>query len=329
MKDINLSIEKRIMDIPQQMIDAVLSSDKIVVVGHKDPDLDCLGAQLGLSYALNLMGKEVITVNTGPFDNMLIKNLKKYFKTDYTGNFDLLVAVDTPNIDRLAICNNNLSVEKIVVVDHHLTNDKFGFVNWIEDYYISTCEMIYLLIKRLKLSIDKKTAQHLLNGILADNGYFRHIRNDKYFSLGIIHHLIENGADIKLGYDKLYGNRTLNSLRLLSVVIGRVRGYMDDRVLFAYLTDDDIKTYNANLDTSKVFEELLLINGLEVAIFIKYDASNELSKISLRSTGKVNVAAVAAKMGGGGHKLAAGAAVPMTIDKAENLVVTTIQSFLK
>ena len=329
MISIDAIINNKILEIPDEIILSINKASKIVIAGHKDPDLDALGAQLALQYSLESIGKSVIAVNSGPFDNILIKNMKKYFQSKPEQDYDLLIVVDTPSVERASMDMNYIDLNKTIVIDHHMTNTYFGLHHWVDESFVSTCEMVYLLLEKLKINIGKKPAQHLLNGILADNGYFRHIRNDKSLSLPIVYLLTELEGNIKTGYDKLNANRSTQTLKLLSVILTRVKSANDGKIIYTYLMDEDLEEFQTNIDSGKVFEELMLVKGIEVAFFLKYDNYNKLTKISLRSTGRVNVAAVAARFGGGGHKVASGAANSDTIKNTTDKLLSILNSFIK
>ncbi len=312
------------------IVKMINQSKRIAILGHIEPDGDAIGSQLALYYAFKEKNLSVELINEGPYDNKYISLNRKFFKKSINPNaqFDLYIIVDTPSKDRIGKASENIDYNKCIVIDHHITNSKYGKVNWVEAGFISSSEMIYILLDKMKIGLDNpKVCQNLLNGIVADNGWFRHIRKDKYYSLLISYLLIKKGARPNISYNIIFGKKSLNSKKILSLVLQRLETYRSGKVLWTYITDQDKKNNNNSMvDSSSVFNELMSVNGVEIAIFFKVD--KDTVDMSFRSTDNVNVSKLAKYFGGGGHTVASGATLTGNFDEIKNKVLKKSLEFI-
>lgn len=309
MKDVDLHLNELLKinnNILNEIIKKINNSKRIAVIGHLEPDGDTIGSQLAMNEALKEKGIYVEIINEGPYDNKYIKMNKKHFKKNIDSDFDLFIIVDTPSKDRIGKLTDKIDFNKSIVIDHHATNHKFGIINWIDINFISSSEMIFLLLYFMKIGLNNPiVCQNLLNGLVADNGYYRHIRKDKYYSLLISYLLIDKGADPFTSYEIIFGKKSLNSKKLLSIVLQRIESVNNGKILWSYITDQDkTKFHNSMVDSSSVFNEIMSVGGVEIGIFFKVD--KEKIDISFRSVDNIDVSMLAKYFGGGGHIVASG-----------------------
>ena len=317
-------------DILNDIIKMINKSKHIAIIGHIEPDGDTIGAQLALYEALRDRDCKIELINEGPYDNKYINMNKKFFKksVDNDNDFDLFIIVDTPSKNRIGNSAKRIDYNKSIVIDHHVTNIKYGRINWIDINFISSSEMIYLLLYKMNIGIDNPiVCQNLLNGIVADNGLFRHIRKDKYYSLYISYLLIKNGADPIRSYNIIFGWKSLNSKKILSLALERLENYGNGKVYWTYITDQDKKAYhNSMVDSSSVFNEIMSINGVEIAIFFKVD--RDKVDISFRSIDNIDVSSLAQYFGGGGHTVASGTSLTGGFKEIKNKVLKKSLEFI-
>lgn len=298
-------IEKFLEEIPEILINHIKNSKNVAIVGHLDPDGDTIGSQLGLKYYLESAGYNTTAINQGPFE----LNLKKYnneFVKSIDREYDLYIVLDTPDLKRIGKIEKKIEKKKTIVIDHHFTNTRFGAINWINEAFVSTAEMVFLLIIKLGFKPDNiKANQFLLNGIVSDTGFFQHIRKEKNFALLASYILIQNGADPALSYNELYGQKTLENKKFLALILSRIEPYDEGEILWTYITKDDRKRFkNTQLESFFVFREMLTIDTAKVSILFK--EFDDRVEVSFRSFDKVDVATLAKEFGGGGHKAASG-----------------------
>ncbi|HOV14912.1 MAG TPA: DHH family phosphoesterase, partial [Spirochaetota bacterium] len=223
-KDVLKKYDKELTQI-KKMIE---KSSSIAIIGHINPDGDCIGSQLGLYSALKKIGKNVSVINEGVFKGIYKSNFQHLFISEIDKNYDLYIVLDTANKERIGNLYKKIDIEKTIVIDHHITNNNFGKANWVSDNFISASEMVFLLILKMEIDITHSDGiQYLLNGLLSDNGFFQHIRQQKSLSLLISHKMIEMGADSKKSYDLMFCNNSLDTIKLFSIALSRITPEMN------------------------------------------------------------------------------------------------------
>ncbi|MBN2546210.1 MAG: DHH family phosphoesterase [Spirochaetes bacterium] len=325
LNDLNSYLNK----IPKEIIPLIQKSKNIAVIGHYEPDGDTIGSQLALTISLNQFGIRASAVNQGPFNSFENKKNKKFFKRCIDQYYDLFIIVDVPDKERIGDFHKNIYFEKSIVIDHHITNNKFGKINWVDDLFVSAGEMVFLLLLKMNIGLNKpEVCQHLLNAITSDNGFYQHIRKDKSFSLLASYYLIQRGADPKESYNILYGMKSLNSKKLLSLVLKRIESVSDGRILWTYLTEKDRKLMdNAQIESLFIFREMLSIKGSLICIYFK--SLKKKVDVSFRSYDKINVADLAKMFGGGGHKSAAGASFRKNFEEVKKEVINKAIEYIE
>lgn len=308
----------------------IKKSNDIAIIGHLNPDGDCVGSQLGLKKALERIGKRVDAINVGVFKGIYKSLFQQYFISDVTKDYDLYLILDTANKERIGDLYQKIDLEKTIVIDHHITNNKFGKINWVSDNFISASEMIFLLILKMNIDIsNSEEVQLLLNGLLSDNGFFQHIRNNKFLSLLISYKMMQMGADSKKSYDLMFCNNTIDTVKLFSLVLSRITPENNNKVLWSFLTEKDKKdNNNIDFESGMIFREMMAVKGTKVSIFFKVTESENKVEISLRSTDDVDVSKIATFFGGGGHKVAAGVSVSGDFEKIKKDILAKVNEIL-
>jgi len=319
-------VKKYIDNISPDLIDVINKAQKIAVIGHVDPDGDSISSQLALSLALSENKKKVDAILDGAYEIRYVKENKKKFVRGILDKYDLYIVVDTPTIQRTGRISKDIDLKKTIVIDHHITNTNFGVYNWVDSQFLSTSEMIYLLLKKMNIKFDSKINQHLLNGIISDSGFFSHIRNGKHLSLLVSYLLISEGADPSKSYKLLFGRKSLADKKMLGLVLSRIE-YYNKKILWTYVSyKEDNDNNKFSLDSLSVFREMQTISDAEMCVFFK-EYKNKVD-ISLRSDGKVDVAEIASFFGGGGHKEAAGFSVCDSLENIREKVLMKSDSYL-
>ncbi len=186
-----------------------------------------------------------------------------------------------------------------------------------------------ILIDEMNIGLDnEEVCQILLNGIISDNGYFKHIRRDKSFSLLISYFLTQKGADPKESYNRIFGQKSIFSKRLLSLALSRLQTIGSGKILWTYITDDDKKSNNnSTADSAAVFNEIMSVNNVEIGIYFKI--SKDKVNISFRSSDSIDVAELAKSFGGGGHRAASGTTVAGKFEDIKDNVLNRALELVK
>ncbi|MCL2147293.1 MAG: DHHA1 domain-containing protein, partial [Synergistaceae bacterium] len=214
---------------------------------------------------------------------------------------------------------------KILNIDHHADNSRFGTYNLIETEASSVCEIIWNFMKAQSWNITKEIAIGLYTGIATDTGNFS-FNNTKENAHYAAADLLKKGIDPNFINLAVRGNRSLEGIHLWGKAMTKMRLVgKRNQVCFTYLTLDDFRSaYASQFETEFLVNQMLLIHGVEAAALIVEDVQQV--RVSLRSiSGSVSASKIAKKIGGGGHELASGAVCKMSIYEAIPLVLNAIE----
>src|ERR1035437_1778918 len=304
-----------------RIIEAFRQSQTICVAGHMRPDGDCVGSQLALTLALRNEGKKVICWNEDHIP-------QKYEFLDRDGiiqkprkgkKFDCVVAADAATFERLGSVGRRVADRKLLInIKHHESNTRFGDLNWVSAREPSTGELIFRLLKVAKWPITKRIADCLFTAVSTDTGSFQYpsTRPGTYHVAG---ELVRRGADLAKICDEVYQSYPLSRARLLRHVYSHFHLTHQDQIAYFWLKKADFARTGANSsDSEGLIDHIRAIAPVVVACVFE-ELEPELTRISLRSKSeKVNVNAIAAQFGGGGHPAAAGARIagkPLSVQR--------------
>jgi bifunctional oligoribonuclease and PAP phosphatase NrnA len=289
-----------------------------VLVSHVKPDGDTLGAALALGLALKSLGKHVWYFQEGevprnlrflPEANLVTKQLPG----DLPKN-TLFVFGDMSSPARGGDTLPKLVRENILDIDHHLGNEHFGAYNYVIEDECSTGTCVLRLLKQLGVEITPEIATCLLTTIMTDTGGFIH-SNTTAEVLRTSAWLVDLGAEKERITEEVFTSKRFEAQRLLGAVLSRA--VLDDagRYCWAVIDQQLIDELGADYeDTEDIVNQLLAVEGVEVAALFKdFDGA---VRVSLRSSGRVNVQAAASRLGGGGHFRASGLTYPGNLQDA-------------
>ena len=275
---------------------------------HMRPDGDTVGSGMALAAALEKRGVKCELLNEGALP-ACFSHLEgaERFRTKPALDAEAYIAVDTSAESRLGFLEPVFRAgarKKITVnVDHHISNTRFAKYNFVRERS-ANCENIAELITLMGVPYTKEIATYLMAGLLTDSGNFSHGDvTGETFRLAAS--LVDAGADVsELGY-RLLRERTLARAGLYAATIGRIRYLLDGKLAIAVVSQNDLTSRGLATDaTEGIVDFALTVDSVEVsACLLEMKAENY--KVSLRSKG-VDVNAVAAMFGGGGHVLASG-----------------------
>ena len=321
--------------ISQALRELIFESSNILIMGHKNPDMDSFGAAVGLWSAIRQLGKScnIIIDNDNNAIDYYMNKLKSDSKYDNLlissseaekaiNDKTLLIIVDVHNKGYV----NNLSiVEKInrkIIIDHHRRSPDIiegALLNYIEVYASSTSEMVTELIQYMlqKPRISKVEAEGLLGGIFMDTKGFQFKSGVRTFDAAAF--LRSLGADT-IEVKKMFTD-SLGDYLLISDTIKSAE--VHDNLAIAICPNE----VNNTVIVARAADELLGISGIDVC-FVLCEINNAIT-ISGRSTGEVNVQVILEELGGGGHMNMAGAKVNGTMDEAVYMLKEAIKKHLE
>ncbi|MBQ9267832.1 MAG: bifunctional oligoribonuclease/PAP phosphatase NrnA [Clostridia bacterium] len=318
------------MSVLEQIKEKVDQATNILILTHENPDGDAVGSSLGFMNALKKIGKKV-TVLIPEINNMYsflpgFDEIKH--EIDTPEEFDLCIALDSADIERLHICKPYFEkIEHTVVIDHHITNQNFGDVNYVNAIASSTCQNLIVVLAAMDIAISKEMAECIYTGILTDTGGFRYNTQSETFEFAAM--LLETGIDIAKIYRLVFDTTTEKRTRLLSRALDRLEILEEGKVAFTYITKQDEEDLQAeDGDHENIVNYGRNIEGVEVSIFAREKGEGKY-KLSLRANEYVDVSQIAAKYAGGGHLRAAGLEMNMPIEQVKQTIVDEIKKQLK
>ena len=239
------------------------------------------------------------------------------------------IVLDAPSLNRIGGVSKYVNdLSHTICIDHHKKENTVGFYEIFFVNYSSTCEILYDLGKILGIEFNKSLAEKLYTGIIFDTGRFRFV-NAKPKTFQTAGELVSYGIDIQYISDKVFGERTYNSLKILGYLLLNMEFYKDSGLAVMTLP------YEQFTNNGKKWEDLegfldypISIKDVEVAVFFKELAKNDI-KVSLRSKNYIPVIKFAEKYSGGGHFKAAGFRIKGELEKVKKRIIKDLIEFIK
>ena len=322
-----------------EISDALCRAERVLIVTHRSPDGDALGSSFALAQMLRWMGKAARVVCEDAVSKRLRFTLREQEDCFYTEGmeteYDLLCAVDTASVGQLGTLGH--LAEKISVsIDHHGTGEVFcpAFV----DPVASAAGEILFDLYRLwqeegKLTADADIARLLYTAIVSDTGSFKYSNTTKKTMLaaaelmGEIQSATDGGDDVPMLCHRLFECRTLTELRAQRAGIDSLRLECDGQLGIVLFTQDMLQDNGLTMeDIANAIGLPRTVDGVKVALAIKQSPDDPTQwRISSRSNCDLDVSAVCATFGGGGHKRAAGCSI--SAPDAEGAMTAAIAAF--
>jgi bifunctional oligoribonuclease and PAP phosphatase NrnA len=292
--------------------DVLASATDVALACHVNPDADALGAMLALSAFLR--SREVVTVcsyGNEPLDpprwaSMLPGTEDLVAPSSFPSEPGVMVTCDCASFDRLGPLGRPAArAGELIWIDHHRSNDGSGSIRLVDGDASSTCEMVYRLVQAIGGPIDHDVAVCLYAGLVTDTGRFQYQATTPE-TLRIAAQLREHDFDHAALVRALYEDHDPGYLRLLGTALGRLVELPDPGVVWTYVTRADLEEAGIGMaDSDDLIDVVRTARGHDVAVVMKQQGDGRF-KVSMRSRGEHDLAAVAAAFGGGGHRLAAG-----------------------
>ncbi len=286
------------------IIDMINRYKFFLITSHVRLDGDALGSELALCHMLEHIGKEVVVYNQDETPGnycFLPGNDKIIHKLPAIENYDVVFILDCSELDRIGDEASRVgNMERIISIDHHISNGNFGNIVFTDPRASSTAELLYRLMSEMNIDISKDMATNLYAAILTDTGGFCY-GNTKKDTLIAAGTLVERGADPQWISENIYENNPLSKIRLLTKALETLAFDWDRKVGYIIVSRKNIEDAGAREEHTEGFVDIpRSIQGVEVSILFTELSEHEF-KLSLRSKGKVNVERVASAFGGGGH----------------------------
>lgn len=315
--------------IAEAVVELIKESSNIAILSHIMPDGDNIGSCLALYNALVKLGKNVIVAldDDVPEVYRFLKNSDQIVKPENDYNLDLVIALDCGDAGRLGKSAKYLENNKIINIDHHISNSNFGHYNIVDVNASATAELVYDLINKLKINMDKDICECIYTGIVTDTGLFQY-SNTTSETHRIVADLISNGVEPAKVYKDVYQNNSLSKIKLLGEALSSIELHYSNKIASIILKKELFEQIGAkDEDADGIINYARDIKGVEVALLFRETEDGKI-KIGFRSKDFMNVNEIAQMFGGGGHKRAAGAtAVGEIRDIKEKVLKAVINAF--
>ena len=310
-------------------VQLIQSARRVFAASHVDHDGDAVGSLLGFAYTLRRLGKTVTVALADPvswrFEHL--PGAEEIRPVKPSPDDDLLVSLDASEFNRLGavLTPDDLAGRPLLMIDHHITNSRFGTVNVLDPTAASTCEILYALALALGVTPDPTIATCLLTGVVTDTLGFRTTSTTPR-SLEVAQALMQAGADLSDICQRAFNSDTYARLCLTADVLHRMT--MDNGVLWSQVTLDDLRRLGVPYSESAgLVGYLNSVREARVAVIFRENEDGRID-VSMRSKPGISLAPVALALGGGGHPQAAGATLPPPIQVARERALAEIRKLL-
>jgi phosphoesterase RecJ-like protein len=290
-------------------VEALRGAARVLLTMHRGPDGDALGSALALASALREMGREVTVYNPDelPYNFKFLRGADQVARSlPVDAAFDVTVVTDAGAFDRLGPdVPQKPRCGVVLNLDHHITTEPFGDVNYVDPEAASVGILAYKIIEGLGHPLSRDAAECIYASILADTGCFRYSSTDPE-CMRIAARLIELGVEPWEMTVRVYEQQPLARMRLLAEVLQTLE--VHGRLATITITNGMLAKAGTDL-TDGFINYARSVDGVEVAAAFREPENGGPWRVSFRSRGRVNVAAIAQKFGGGGHHNAAGCSI--------------------
>ena len=299
----------------------IASCDDFVICGHISPDGDCLGSQLSLYHVLKAMGKRAACVlvrdEEVPASLVFMPGMELMVPAEsYDGPCKTFVCVDVPTRERIeeAACALLDRSDVTITIDHHTCEKTMCQHVYVDPDAASASMMVWEIAQMLVDNPPLESALCSYVGIVTDTGGFRFQNSDSdVFNMAA--ELVAYGVDPSDVATHVFLNRSISSLKLEALTIDRMQIFCDGKATISWVTSEDLALYNAGkADVEPLIDTVRSVDGSLVACMLREQDGQVRG--NLRAKDDTDVSALARKVGGGGHKAAAGLTLEMPIEEA-------------
>lgn len=311
----------------EDIIKKIIQTEKMALVTHASPDGDAVGSTMSLALALRSIGKDVEILSKEPAP----QNLSYLALYDEYGALSvlkedraLLIALDCGNKDRLSMERDGFDEIDKINIDHHISNEMYGMLNYVDTKSASTAEIIFELIEALKIQMDVAMAECLYTGIVSDTGSFR-FPSTTANTLRITAKLLETGFDFSSIQRILFGTSEFKRIKLLGRALMTLESHMDGFVSTMNLVAEDFNTLSiSDRDSGDIVNYGLEPPEADVSVLFK--EAEGFFRVSVRTKSAIDATVLCGKFDGGGHVRAAGCNIKSdSLEEAKRAILDEIE----
>lgn len=309
------------------VVRALMEHERFVLSSHARPDGDSIGSQLALAHALLALRKTVHIINHDrppPYLNALPGISAVEIADVVNHNFDAAVILECSSLARTEV--DGLDRAVVINIDHHTGNSMYGTHNWFDDTAAACAEQVHDLIGDLGVSLTQDIATALYVGILTDTGSFRHA-NITERTFDICRRIAATGVNVANVAATVYQNSSLGKIKLTGNLLEYMQLDADGRIAILQVDDELMERTGCPPDDMEGLINIpLSVGSIEAVILVRTEPA--LIRVSLRSKGTIDVRAVAASFGGGGHRNASGFSSELPAPELERQLLARVRMAL-
>jgi phosphoesterase RecJ-like protein len=316
----------------RRILSLVEESERFLILGHVDADGDCIGSMLAIALFLRGRGKQVACFAPGGLPEIYnnFPGADSFIPEVGLDDFgpDVIFALDTPTLARTSDHLRSCEECRIVNIDHHLTNERFGTIDIIDHEAAAAAVIVYRFLASVAPDeITSEIADCLYLGIMMDTGGFR-FQNTSEEALATAAALVGRGARAdELAHEFIHMHK-YETLQLLALVLESIDILCDGRIAIMEVTREMLEKNGSTMaDTEGFVDYASSIDNVLVSAFFREVGLEEV-RISLRSRNHYDVAKVAEKYGGGGHRAAAGLTIRQGLTEAKSIIIADLKALI-
>src|ERR1700731_1327256 len=316
-------VEKRHNDVLEDVLRRIGEHERFVLTSHARPDGDAVGSALACCQILRSMGKHAdVVLHDGvpriyqplPFADTVVRAER------VNGNYEAAIILECDSIQRTRL--QGLENSFLISIDHHVSGRPFANVNWIDPKAAATAEMVYRLAREAGVKISPEIATCLYTAVLTDTGSFMFEGTNEH-TFELARELVLAGADPAHCARNIYFGHSTAKMRLLGAALSNL--HREGPLAWISVSQEQMQRCHAKEeDCEGLVNYALSMQGVEVALFFR-ELPDGRFRVSLRSKGKVDVATVAERFGGGGHQCASGCALDGPLSAATERVLAELR----
>lgn len=302
--------------------------DELILTSHINPDGDGLGAMFAMGEALKSLGRTIYYVLDQPvrdYYEVMTEHIHLQHSLPVTNNPVAIITFDCGNFDRIALPQGFQKLEYTLInLDHHLSNDLFADYNLVVTDSPASCALVYEVLQHLNTEISPSMATALYMGIMYDTGRFAYSKDPYVFEIAA--ELLKLKADHWLVYSALYRHNNFTDFLTIGQLYSLMQQHEEGKLVT--LDIDEELSPKINLEeTENLINQISNIKDLEVVVVFKFLKQN-LTKISFRSRGNIDVCELAKSVGGGGHRNASGAVMTRSFEQSKAMIIERAKQLL-
>lgn len=306
------------------VLEVLHRGQSFLICSHERPDGDAIGSMLALGMVIEQMGKraDLVAADGVPFQYRQLPGSRAIRAgIRIRDTYDAAILLECDSLERSRL--RGLETLFLINIDHHLTGQDFAQINWIDRSAASVGEMVYRLARAAAVAVTPQMAQCLYATILTDTGGFCY-GNVRESTFALARELVHAGADPIAIAETVYYSAPASKLLLLGAALRRLQH--KGRLAWLWVTRQDMQRTGATeADTEGIVNVALSLAGVDAVAFLR-EVSGGHIRVSLRSKGTLNVAEIAARLGGGGHQNASGCTLDGPLPRALKQILAELRS---